>query len=216
MDKIDEHGNYRQFPGVTVVSMLSPPLAEAGRRLFEVLRTMPSLVEHYSLLPVASYHMTLINLYTERWDTPAGPDGSWANFIDSGLPWFRQLGQALNAQSLKPRIRVAGPMQVSSIMYLPLQLSDDAQKDCITGLADSFGIRNLIPPEFHITLGYNYRRMTQEAMQVLRAEVERRAGGIIEELRLLGTFELETAHLCSFHDMTEFSPWDAERSPFFK
>jgi hypothetical protein len=207
LKKINDQGNYCWFPGVTVVAGVSAESLVFWERIQSALKTVPGLLEHFSPLPTSSYHMTAVNLYTERWDMPSG---NWASFLSHNLPWFNGLHKEIESLGFHPKVKADLPL-VSSIIYLPIHL-EPTQNSKIHELSNKFGIQNRIPEELHITLGYQYKSMSDTYRRVLQHDVQETLKPLLASLA--SPFELNEPKLCYFNDMTAFIPWAAESNPF--
>lgn len=204
--KIDPSGKYCWFPGVNLISPISNENRNIWEKIHEGLQQLPSLTEYYSLLPVKSYHMTVNNLFTERWDH----GGNWNALILNHLPWFQNLHKGVQALRLQPKA-MPESVVVSGIIYLPLHL-EESQIEKIHHLAKEFHVGQLVPSEFHVTLGYLYKQIPE----VIRISIHNEAQAMIKKTLKATALPLrfEEPKLHYFHAMTEFIPWNGESNPF--
>src|SRR2546423_860244 len=75
--KINAEGIYLPFPGFTMVADIADKDKPFFQALHDRLAQIPFLTEHYGLLPVSSYHMTTVNLYTKYPELA----NTWEEFI---------------------------------------------------------------------------------------------------------------------------------------
>lgn len=208
MSKVDSSGKYLPFNGVTVVaSAITSENGSIFNELYLALSNSKKVMNNFSLLPVASYHMTTMDLVTER----VFPPGDFVTFVDSKLPWFSNLHTKLVEVEFSPTITVESA-QVHGVIMLIVKL-DAAQDNKLREIAKDFCIEEKIPPRHHITFGYCYKSVSQEELWEVTVEVNR----IFEEVwERHGSRQLtlEPTKLCYFRDMCEFVPWDAATNPF--
>ena len=203
-NKIDAAGNYLRHPGITAVASVGQNNADLWRSIYEGLRNSPIITEYYSLLPLDSYHMTTTDI-----DTESQRRGYWTGFITQYLPFFRDLGAAIQARAFQPKITLRNPL-VSGVIMLILDL-DNEQKQQVRSVAETFGLDHKIPWEFHITLAYGFKPIPAEAQPLIHQEVQRIFNAAKAYQRPI---VLEEPKLCYFWDMTRFIPWTAETNPF--
>ncbi|MGM9454100.1 DUF1868 domain-containing protein [Legionella bozemanae] len=209
LSKVNEHGEYAPFPGVTVVSACYPKQKEFCETIYKFLVSNPLILHHFLPLPAQSYHMTTMSLETEQ-----QIGSSWNQFIINNLPHYKRIKQTLQKNPLYPSIE---KMEVSIGRTISLSLSLPKEQEAqIKKIATSLNIEETIPKVFHITLAYSRfnRAISKEISEQLHAEIAKEINKIIEKIE----FPLEIAEyaLCYFNDMMAFPSWDAENNPFIQ
>lgn len=197
--KIDAEGRYTLFPGVTVICPIRDEDKPFWSLIHQILAEEKWLLRYFSLLPLDSYHMTAINLFTEALE--GGND--WGGFLSEHRSFLLRLKASLDQLHLLPvltieRIVVSDVIQLYG--HLPAQTRDD-----IVVLARQYHLEHKIPRVFHITLAYRYRKPADECLQTITHEVSGRLKSLLQ--RHTYTWSLKPAGLYSFNDMTAFMPW---------
>ncbi|KTD41310.1 DUF1868 domain-containing protein [Legionella parisiensis] len=209
LNKVNEHGEYAPFPGVTVVSACYPKQKEFCESIYKLLVSNPLIVHHFLPLPAQSYHMTTMSLETEQ-----QIGSSWNQFIIDNLPHYKRIKQTLQDNPLYPSIEYM-EVNIGRTISLSLSLPTD-QEAQIKKIAKSLNIEETIPKVLHITLAYSRfnRRISHEISEQLHTEITKELNKVIEKIE----FPLEIAEykLCYFNDMTAFPSWNAENNPFIQ
>ncbi|KTD14527.1 hypothetical protein Lgra_0558 [Legionella gratiana] len=204
-DKIDATGNYIEFPGVTIIAPIIKTSQENAflHKIHQSLTSSTLLTQYYTPLPYDSYHMTTCNLYTRK-----EHDRDWFKFITDKLEFFQNLFTQLQIQEFTPEISIAG-LETGRALQLRLSLPEN-QKKMIAELAQAFDIEDRIPPFFHITLAYCYKKIDDEKLhQEILTTLEKIIAPYINQ-----TIKLDVPILCYFESMKAFIPWDGGTYPF--
>ncbi|VEB37534.1 Uncharacterized protein conserved in bacteria [Legionella cherrii] len=207
LSKVDDHGEYALFPGVTVVSACYPEHKEFCETIHKALKNNPLIMQHFSPLPANSYHMTTMSLETEH-----QVGAIWDQFITHNLPHYKKIKQALQKTPITPSIE---KMQVNIGRTISLALNLFREHVAqIQEIAEALSIEETIPKIFHITLAYSRSNkiISIEVSEQLKAEITRELNVILEKTIL--PLKIAEAKLCYFNDMKAFIPWDAEHNPF--
>ncbi|KAB8033802.1 DUF1868 domain-containing protein [Fluviispira multicolorata] len=207
LTKIDSSGNYCSFPGVTVISNIKDENREMWQKVYKKLSDIPLITEYFALLPVESYHMTTINLYTKKYE--GGKKGrKWKTFVTSRFSFFKNLKATLESNAFEPRVNSATLLtpKVSSIISLLVPL-DDSQKEKIYDVATQYGIVKKIPNPFHVTLAYSYKKVPDE----IRIEINKKVNDILKSI--LASYEkqpivFKQPKLSYFLNMTAYLEWN--------
>lgn len=203
--KVDEHGEYAPFPGVTVVSACYPEQKEFCEAIYQVLKSSPLIMHYFSPLPAHSYHMTTMSLETEQ-----QVGAFWSQFITKNLPHYKKINQTLQKNPIYPSIE---KMQVNVDWCISLSLFLSKKHVAqIEEMAEALNIEETIPPVFHFTLAYP--RPNRKISKEVSEQIIKELNGVIEKTAV--PFEIAEAKLCYFNDMTAFLPWDAENNPFLQ
>lgn len=205
--KIDSNGNYLRFRGVTIVSNLKDKDGEIWEIFQKEISNNPIITESYSLLPSSSYHMTTLSLYTEKNDGGA----HFESFIESKLSWFQNVSEKLFLSEINPKVTVQKAIAGRSALLIPVDLDLESKK-INEAFGEALSLKDKIPEEYHLTLGYPFKSLSAE--EKLRAENE--VQKVVEKIFLpeTQTFEFKKPTLCYFLDMTRFIPWDGKENPF--
>lgn len=205
--KIDDSGHYLPFSGVTVVAAVGRQNREFFEKFHSQLAQEKSITDHISLLPVDSYHMTTINLYTQSGQS----NKTWGDFINGHLDWFQDLRKSIDSTSFMPHIAVEEATVPGYALLILVRLAENEAK-IIKDTAIPRQLENQIPGVFHITVGYVYSGSVEQANLI-----QEKANSILKNLlsqRQSSEFTLESPKLCYFNDMLAFIPWNGIASPF--
>ncbi len=201
--KIDSNGKYINFPGITVIAHPQEEDFNLLKSLYIKLIESPTITNSYAPLPLNSYHMTTVNLFTKVSDS----SGSWESFIDEHLPWLEVLYHYTSEHPILAEGKVVG-LKMGGTIGLVIELKAE-DKSNIVDFAKKFEISNKIPPQFHVTLGYAYK----EISEVERARIKKTLRELAKDL-IGKPIRFENHRLTYFNDMTAFFPWDAKTNPF--
>ncbi|CDZ78900.1 hypothetical protein BN59_03215 [Legionella massiliensis] len=204
LDKISAAGRYTEFPGVTVIANTSKDDSALWRKIHEVL-SVGLVSQYFAPLPQSSYHMTAIDLYTEKAD---GGD-NWGQFITERLETLRELSAHLKENKIYPQMKLKA-IRTSSVIQLQVVIPQE-QREAIERIAETFNVAHKVPKEMHITLAYQYKWVTGADTEKLQQYLEHEIQRIFEEHPLC-TFEAPV--LTYFKSMEKFTPWDAKKNPF--
>ncbi|CAM2859706.1 Uncharacterized protein conserved in bacteria [Legionella steigerwaltii] len=205
LNKIDDQGNYLEFPGVTIVADAGQTNSKLWQEIYFFLKNTPILCDYFSPLPSQSYHMTTCNLYTKE-ETPE----DWVSFISKKMTFFQKINKRLSELKLAPVVSIE-TIDYFSELQLILSVPPE-QKTIIQQIAKEFGLENKVPGVFHITLAYGYREINDE--QIFK-EIKSK---IVELLKICQQYDkditLSPPKLCFFRSMEQFIPWDGTANPF--
>lgn len=205
LKKIDTQGNYRNFPGVTVIANVGNNNQQFWLAIYNFLNRSAILRQYYTPLPYPSYHMTTCNLYVqaERMD-------NWSTFITQNTAFFQQLHAKLAAAQFTPTMTIE---HIKVLKALQLNVSLPAEQyQVIKTLAATFGLNDKIPKKLHITLAYQYQKFANdEELNAIVTETEKLMVFCKENKEKL---LLSAPELCFFHNMGEFTAWNGCPNPF--
>lgn len=204
--KIDKFGNYLSFPGVTIIAPVLLDDRPFWHTLHARLMACKHLPAYFAPLPSESYHMTTNNLFTQLSDG----DDDWPGVIDRALPILQQMHVHLTECAFAPAANVQSFIDKGAIQ-LVLELTPE-QVNTIETLAKKFGIEWGIPQPFHMTLAYQFKYMDPEMAEIIRLEIKSTLDEVFRTHA--NVIQLQTPQLHIFHDMTEFTRWDASSNPF--
>lgn len=204
--KIDSTGKYIRFPGVTLISPIRKKDWELWSKIPTKLSESRQITDHFALLPVSSYHMTVNGLYSQGQRS----DDLWNEFISKKLSWFRRLHLYYRDHPFSPKISLQN-LRVGSTLMLSLKLNQ-TEEDKIQKLAEKVSIQNKIPKTFHITLGHLYRTPTKKSLEAIQKDLE----SVFEFVKasLPKTVRLEEPQLSYYFDMQKYEPWDGLENVF--
>ena len=199
--KINNCGEYRPFAGVTVIS----PVVQENTTFWSELHTLvsnPVLVKYFTPLPYESYHMTTNNLYIkENCD-------NWHEFIDTHLVFFERFSDNLAKYSFQPQVTITG-VTTDGAIQLSVHFCLPDQEDTIFRIGEKHKCEEGIPSQFHITLAYQYKKITREDKPVFDAAIQ-----AIRDTTRNCQITLNPPGLHIFNDMTHYTPWDGKTNPF--
>ncbi|KTD51286.1 DUF1868 domain-containing protein [Legionella quateirensis] len=202
--KYNNKGEYTPFPGLTVVASVQSAdmclWSEVNRLITEC--TLLDLC--YAPLSNTSYHMTALNLFTER----AIGSEKWKDFIISNTLFFKAIQTAFECNAFCPEVRIDS-LKVSRTIKLVVSVPS-VQKKAIDDIAKRFELKRKIPHPFHITLAYRFKTIDKK----IEHEIEHQLNKSLEHFLIGRTVLLNPPELCFFNDMSAFIPWDASSFPF--
>ena len=198
--KLDSNGNYLPFPGYTVICKLGVgEESDVWHNLHTNLNHNKRITDYYSILPFSTWHVTAINLFTQR--AVESNQLEWDTYVASKKDFLNELTQVLGQSPLTPVIsyldlHTEGALQLNVVL-------DPQSVRRIEALASRYGYERNIPHRFHVTLGYQYKELPHSHLEELKAELT----SLIQTCFNTRTIELQPAQLCYFDDMTAYIPW---------
>ena len=201
--KFDSKGRYTKFPGMTVVAPVRDDDMDFWVQVCNSIVTYAPALDYFSPLPCTSYHMTTTNLYTQYED---GED-DWEGFIREVSPRCEILYELLKANSFAPELTFK-----TVITYGVIQLEGalpPKQSAVINDIARRSGVQEGVPSYFHMTLAYQYKEIPLSLEADINEQLQQRLKAV---LQLRKGVKLAPPTLCSFEDMTAFTPWDGKAS----
>ncbi|WP_203454765.1 DUF1868 domain-containing protein [Legionella sp. MW5194] len=202
--KINADGHYTPFPGVTVICPVREEDTPFWQSVYQALVNDPLLLRYFSPLPMASYHMTAINVFTEANE---GAEG-WHRFLSEHRPFLQRLKASLDQQCIKPTLTIE-KIVVSDVIQLYGHLPA-TMREVIVTLARDHHLEHKIPHVFHITLAYRYQTPSDERLQTITRHVSHRLQKLLQHHA--DTWLLKPAGLYCFNDMTAFIPWEEQNT----
>ncbi|WP_133137619.1 DUF1868 domain-containing protein [Legionella rowbothamii] len=207
MGKMNEHGKFTPFPGLSVISSIHSEDEPFWKNIFNFLQQDPLIAEHYSLLPLSSYHMTTYNLFVQNHTS----EDQWLEFIDKNLTFFQLMHEhLLMFLNFSPSIIQSTKIITKPVLQLVVDISP-VQKEKIVSIASFFNLSKNIAFPFHITLGYQLKELNHADQE----KIEKTLWANVHKLMLPDTvLSLKPPTLSYFNDMTAFIPWDGRINPF--
>ena len=202
--KYNNKGEYTPFPGLTVVASVQSADICLWTEVNRLITECTLLNSCYAPLSNNSYHMTALNLFTER----AIGSENWKDFIISNTLFFKAIRTAFECNSFCPEVKIDS-LKVSRTIKLVVRLPS-VQKKTIADIAQRFELTKKIPHPFHITLAYRYKTMDKKTEH----DMEHQLNQSLEHLLIGRTVVLNPPELCFFNDMKSFIPWDVSNVPF--
>lgn len=172
--------------------------------VFNKVNQSELIKQYYSLLPMKSYHMTTMNLFTNDeqrivWD-----------MLFANLDWFQKLHEANQLQKFYPHSTITGH-HASTVIILLLEVDPDSKEE-IFSVAEKFSLQNKVPPVFHVTLAYAFKAAPVHDLKLINTELKSIIQGSIKSHP--SPLQFEKAKLTYFDDMTEFLEWDGKTNTF--
>ncbi|MDR3443527.1 MAG: DUF1868 domain-containing protein [Legionella sp.] len=202
--KINNQGQYTIYPGITTIATIQKQDDEFWQKIHNMVK-IPLISDYFAPLPYESYHMTTINLYTERDD--GGED--WGHFVTKKLAFFKALHADLAKNAFQPTIKLQS-IKSADVLQLCVEIAEN-QKASIETVAKTFDLQTKIPKVFHITLAYQYKLTALNHRKKIKHHLEEHLEQFFAERSPL---QLNSPSLTYFNDMTAFTPWDALSNPF--
>lgn len=209
MYKINNNGDFLEYPGTTIISSIQPKDSSLWKCLFQFLQSSPLITDFYSLLPYDSYHMTICSLYNKFNRTAL----DWNNFISKNLQLFQQLGMYCQEISLTPRITILNSLVTKHVLQLNFSIPQE-QITVMHNLLKSFNLENGLPNTFHMTLAYQKPNKTISSLE--HTTIKKLVLSEVKKIFIQEELTLLPPTLCYFKDMTKFTPWDGRTNPFLK
>lgn len=206
LSKINNAGQYTPYPGVTIIAPVRIEDASFWERVHQCLVNNSLASKYYSFTPVSSYHMTGINLYTEH-----DIGSEWRHFIETRLAMFMLLNDELKKNNHGVEAEVTLVWVDDTIALLVVLKTED--RITFSSLAKNFDVDAGLPHIYHITLGHCYQPVPKDLAPKLRAQLNEQ---LISLFSNEGYVRLQAPVLCSFENMTAFTPWDGKTYPFSK
>jgi len=221
--KFTPDGRVIRFAGNTVICHLDQQGARAGcfNALLDIYREAPmhAFLRKVTLLPPSSYHMTVFGGANDSDRQPP----AWPRDMPLDLPLdecHRILADRLREFKLgvvlpiRMRVDMAEPAEDErplTLRLLPLDAAENNRlRDLRDRLAVATGIRALGHDayRFHITLGYQFARLTHAEHTAFRTQLRRWRTEVSSRCPVI---ELGPPEYCTFEDMFAF-----ERSFFLQ
>lgn len=212
--KLNDAGEYQEFPGITLISHVAGRTAAGGlwERVHRFVSEDPALRAVYSPLPASSYHMTVFPLLTHHETRMDGPQ--FDRMVWHYREGYKRVFDAIRSPEpllVRPRFRA---VHARGILGLVLDIPDKAVFERV------LGVRHLVTKElrlagedtytYHITLGYKYNSFPPKstASQIKKSlrELERIIKEGLEPTG--GLIPLDQTEITLFNSMTEFRPTD--------
>ena len=207
--KFNSDGTVRRFRGNTVVSFVAPdsPLGRCARRAREVIETSEA-APRLTVLPPASYHVTVIRLVCDEDREPA----KWSSNLDlhcplQGVDEFMAEAMA----SIKPPAAIDmqyRAMSAHDVVAIELEPASPAAGASLNSyrdaVAEATGVRHADHHDyvFHLSLAYRVSSLSSTESLQLAAALEAAHSQLVGE----GPFILPAPVLTFFDDMFEFRP----------
>lgn len=161
-NKIDDTGEYKWFPCLSVIADMSSFNTSLCEELYMRLLDCPLIAKYYRLLPVDTWHMTIVSLYVPE------------TLPCSSQIWQQQLEKQLDSKKIQAVLEQVKDdkltIQVSNCHALGILL---LQVEVDGASRDKIQFR-----ESHVSLAYQYRSASLTTMQA----IEEKWKPIIEEL----------------------------------
>ena len=208
--KIDEHGDYCPFAGITVIAGVLEGDSPLWLRVNDIIAGSELIRRYFSALPYESYHMTTTDLFTEPFD--GGDD--WEAFVHNKMPFFQALHAKLEEKQITPTIKIEH-IHLSSVIQLVLSIPEEQRRQTHE-IATEFGIQDKVPRTFHMTLAYQYQPLPPDDAKVIQQHIQHyiqhRLNHLLKEHP--HDIHLKSPALSTFNDMASFHTWNGEEYPF--
>lgn len=209
LEKIGPAGVYLPFPGFsTVASVINH---NEKNKLFKTLHMRlndsPIVTKYFALLPLDSYHITIINIETKTGKSEEG----WKFWFQNQVDRLMDAHSLFEEKSRDFNFRIASVDGSSTTPRLTLFAAVDTESEItLKGVVDSVGYLKHVPVQgFHITLGYQYNPYENYTVfpMIKQAVVAALVGAFGESYQTI-IFSANKPKVCYFPDMKEFIPLD--------
>ncbi|KAK0387058.1 hypothetical protein NLU13_5371 [Sarocladium strictum] len=211
--KFDPDGVAQRYAGNTTICHLAPdaPLRAGMRKVYDAVRTHPTLASKIRLVPQASWHMTVFDGVREfECESGMWPVGLAKRPLPESTADFsrrlRAFGLQLESEGLAPpyRMKVLGFDPAMVGIGLHVQGATPEEEKRMRRLRDRLGdVLGFRAPNhdvypFHITVAYLLRYVEGDD----RVELNRMLGSLLPEIQM--EFELGPVEFCTFETMLEY------------
>lgn len=190
--KVDSEGNYLNFSGLTIISYVDHTNIIYSK-LFDLLSSNKQITEKYAVLPIDSYHMTIVSIVDQR---------NFPNidlYINTHEVELNQIIANLNnlfTNTIQAKII---DIIVENVISIYLELNEDTL-NVIKLLTEKLKVDCVdykIPKHFHITLAYAYKPVASTEQNQIKNMLE-------NNIMLNEYVHLHIPKLCKYNDMTKF------------
>lgn len=196
MQKIDRHGNYLPYPGITIICELFNK--NGWDQVYNLIRNNPTISKIYSALPVSSYHMTLLDIISQgETNIPMN------QIINSNYQLLYNTNNVLVSSHFIPIPKVCR-MYARNTIGLVLEFDSELLQK-IHQFRGFLGSHLNITPNntyvFHMTLAYRYSEGQIDDCELQKLHNQ------INNIITPYDYKLQFNHpkLCYFNDMTSFN-----------
>lgn len=197
--KINSLGKYGKFEGTTIICFLSKKDREKYKKVHDFIKESKVIQKYYSPLPVDSYHMTILNIFTRKYTKDYGQRLEKLKKMIGGINGI------LNQVQLCPRTAKT-ELYTRGTMGVRCELNNVVNEHFIqpmrSGMAANIGVKYDQNFQFHMTLGYRYKNVIIEDKPAFLDEVT----ALNKLVNSIGNVTFEKTQLCYFEDMTSFIP----------
>jgi hypothetical protein len=184
--KVGADNSFLPFKGRSVVGMLA--LSDSWADFYQQLLKTPEILDYFALLPMDSWHITI------------------ANISESTLETTRIFKEFAKVDwSCSFRIK---QIYTQGVLLLTVEFDEVACKALLATCA-FLGIKHLMPPQFHLSLGYQNRPFPIKTSRALEEKISK----TLDHLNLKNTGQ----RICSpnvylFENMAKFVLYDGADS----
>jgi len=204
--KLDFQGHYLPFPGYTVICKLN--LNEDFDVWCNIINTVvraKNVTDYYSILPLSSWHVTAINLFTKDEIENRYLSLSWNDYVAAQQSFFNELNQILQQNPISPTLTYAD-LYTNGALQIDVRLDADSCGQ-IEALAKKYHYEHHIPSHFHVTLGYQYQALEPKHLIELKAALAPCIRDYVAHAAPESR-QLKPAQLCYFENMLAYTPFE--------
>ncbi|MDF1827680.1 MAG: DUF1868 domain-containing protein [Legionellaceae bacterium] len=202
--KLDSEGHYLFFPGYTVICKLNLDEGfDVWSNIYNTLVQDKNVTDYYAILPLSSWHVTAINLFTK--DEVEERHLPWNDYVAAKQRFFSELSHLLQQNPISPTL-IYADLYTKGALQIDVRL-DLRSRNQIEALAKQYHYEHQIPSHFHVTLGYQYKALKPRCFTELNASLAPRIRDDVvhaaQESR-----QLKPAQLCYFENMLAYTPFE--------
>lgn len=188
--KIDADGNYLQFRGITLISPLHEEQEGLWNDFVSHLEKVKHIKKYYALLPKESYHVTIINLFSEKDDC-----GTLLNQIINNYKRISEIGDKINKLfKVTEEVMLQG-MFLTKTMHVNVKFDNTLEEFIDLNTEKEF--KRIHP--FHITLAYKFKDGIENDLDAQNeiAELNKQLNN--------KQIKIKKPSIATFNDMTKFN-----------
>ncbi|MDF1683087.1 MAG: DUF1868 domain-containing protein [Legionellaceae bacterium] len=202
--KLDPQGHYLFYPGYTVICKLNLDEGfDAWCNIYNTLIQNKSVTDHYSILPLSSWHVTAINLFTKEAVEECHEE--WDDYVAAKKSFFNELSQILKQDQIAPTLTYS-KLYTEGALQIDVKL-DRHSRERIEALAKQYHYEHHIPSHFHVTLGYQYKALRPKYLAELKTALAPRIEDYVSQASPESR-QLKPAQLCYFENMLAYTPFE--------
>jgi hypothetical protein len=195
---------YLPYPGVTIIWHLEC----THQTCTSLPSTLDKLLEPtFVTLPARSYHVTLLDIMTMS-ASHSVTAAEWSAFLQVRSPRLKKAVNLLEKDGFIPTFHLKEVQVHADTVKAELAIAPKETEDVdrlVASLVEALGLDAGRRHPFHMTLAYRRPGNNTELSEEKRRELAAKVAACIGD----GPIPLGKPSVCTFEDMTMFSPWNA-------
>lgn len=197
--KVDSCGRYLPYQGISFVCMIDDSELPIWSKLYDFLSKQQKLTEYYSPLPVSSYHFTVKNHKT------AHDPSEFISYTLLNAKKISRMGQVCKTYNYGHKVKMLDTYIRGSI---GIYIKPD-EEESLEMLRDELVSLGSFPEDdfvYHVTLGYQYKKIPKEEKKIVREQFQLLHDYIEFLFRPVDyNFKVKPCDMVYFSDMTIFT-----------